>query len=164
MSLFQYWPLTWRSASLAHDASTSTTRLSISFTSTWYIFFIVSVVLWLVPLGGLLPSLRGPVLNFVFDILGYCFECVGDALDVIVSDAPALAFLGVIIIVAEYRPPIYPLAVHVFESIAVNRHAAALLDLVVIHCVLRFADAANCLLYFSFHDAWVLWEGSRPPD
>lgn len=78
----------------------------------------------------------------VLDVLAYLLQRDVDVLGGIIGHSPAAALLGVRVLVAEDCPPCNHLAVLVLETVAVNTHAAALAHLVVIHCVLRPADAA----------------------
>ena len=78
----------------------------------------------------------------VLDVLAYLLQRDVDVLGGIIGHSPAAALLGVRVLVAEDCPPCHDLAVLVLETIAVNTHAAALAHLVVIHCVLRPANAA----------------------
>ena len=80
--------------------------------------------------------------DLIIQVLADLLQCLVYALEVIVSEAPAAALLGVRVLVAEDCPPCNDLAVLVLETIAVNAHAAALAHLVVIHCVLSPAYAA----------------------
>ena len=82
------------------------------------------------------------LLDCVLDVLAYLLQRDVDVLGGIIGHSPAAALLGVRVLVAEDCPPCHDLAVLVLETIAVNTHAAALAHLVVIHCVLRPADAA----------------------
>ena len=79
--------------------------------------------------------------DLIIQVLADLLQCLVYALEVIVSEAPAAALLGVIITVAEYRPPCPHLLALSVNDAAVNTHAVATADLVVQYCVLRPADA-----------------------
>ena len=79
--------------------------------------------------------------DLIIQVLADLLQCLVYALEVIVSEAPAAALLGVIITVAEYRPPCPHLLALAVNDAAVNTHAVATADLVVQYCVLRPADA-----------------------
>ena len=82
------------------------------------------------------------LLDCVLDVLAYLLQRDVDVLGGIIGHSPAAALLGVRILVAEDCPPCQHLAIIMRDAIAVNTHAAALAHLVVIHCVLRPANAA----------------------
>lgn len=103
-------------------------------------------------------------LYLIIQVLADLLQCLVYALEVIVSETPAAALLGVIISVAEYRPPCPHLLTLSVNDAAVNAHAVTTADLVVQYCVLRPADAWNGFLYFPFHCLGVLrWAITRPP-
>lgn len=94
----------------------------------------------------------------IIHVLADLLECALDALQIIVSHSPAAAVLGIILTVDKDCPPIFYLAFIVLEAVVVNAEAAALGGIVV-HGILRFADAADGLFYFSLHSSSVLWQG-----
>ena len=63
-------------------------------------------------------------LDCVLDVLAYLLQRDVDVLWGIIGHSPAAALLGVRVLVAEDCPPCNHLAVLVFETIAVNTHAA----------------------------------------
>ena len=75
-------------------------------------------------------------LDLIIQVLADLLQCLVYALEVIVSEAPAAALLGVIITVAEYRPPCPHLLALSVNDAAVNTHAVAAADLVVQCCAL----------------------------
>ena len=95
---------------------------------------------------GFSPSLRDRLLNLIIHVLADLLQGALDALQIIVSDSPAAAVLRVILTVHKDCPPIFYLAFIALEAIVVNAHAAALGGIVV-HGILRFADAADGLFY-----------------
>lgn len=80
-------------------------------------------------------------LDGVLDVLAYLLQRDGDALEVIVCETPTAALLGVIVTVAEYRPPCPHLLTLSADDAAIYTHAVASADLVVQYGILRPADA-----------------------
>ena len=93
----------------------------------------------------------GKLSDLIIHVLAYLLQGGGQLLGLIIGQSPTAAVLGVRVLVAEDCPPCHGLAVLMDERIAVNAHAMASCHLVIKHCILRLADAANGLLQFSFH-------------
>lgn len=85
---------------------------------------------------------RGGSLYLIIHVLADFLQGALDALQIIVSHSPAAAVLRIILTVHKDCPSIFYLAFIVLEAVVVNAEAAALGGIVV-HGILRFADAAD---------------------
>ena len=114
------------------------------------------------PLQGHPPI--GKLSDLIIHVLANLLQGGGQLLGLIIGQSPTAAVLGVRVLVAEDCPPCHGLAVLMDERIAVNAHAMASCHLVIVHGILRLADAANGLLQFSFHRfVGIVVGGSRSP-
>lgn len=89
---------------------------------------------------------RGGSLYLIIHVLADFLQGALDALQIIVSHSPAAAVLRIILTVHKDCPPIFYLAFIVLEAVVVNAEAAALGGIVV-HGILRFADAADGVFF-----------------
>ena len=105
----------------------------------------------------------GKLSDLIIHVLAYLLKGGGQLLGLILGQTPTAAVLGVRVLVAEDCPPCHGLAVLMDERIAVNAHAMASCHLVIVHGILRLADAANGLLQFSFHRFGVLCGATCAP-